>query len=100
MHLVVKIGVPLFAALAASALYPSPAQASCQCSCVNGQVQPVCTSSIDVRPVCSPRICPIVPPAVRPIATPVVPPVGTRSCRMEQVLNPNTGQYEWRSICR
>lgn len=39
----------------------SPANAACQCACVNGQVQPVCTSSIDIRPICTPRVCPIVP---------------------------------------
>lgn len=96
----IKVAMPLLAAIGASAVLSSPAEAACQCSCVNGQVQPICTSSIDIRPICSPRICPIVPPAVRPIATPIVPPIGTRTCRMEQVVNPYTGQYEWKQICR
>lgn len=97
---VLRVAIPLFVGIGVSIIFSSPAAAACQCSCVNGQVQPICSSSIDIRPICTPRICPIVPPAVRPIATPVVPPIGTRSCRMEQVLNPYTGQYEWRSVCR
>lgn len=78
----------------------APASASCQCQCVNGQVKAMCSSSIDLPPICSPRICPIVPPSVKPIATPIVPPVGTRSCSMQQVLNPSTGRYEWKQVCR
>lgn len=76
------------------------AEASCQCSCVNGKATPVCTSSIDIRPICAPRICPIAPPAVTPISPPSIPPLGTKTCRMAQVLNPATGLYEWRNLCR
>lgn len=76
------------------------AEASCQCTCINGQVRPVCTSSIDLPPICSPGICPIVPPSIKPIATPIVPPIGTRSCRLEQVMDPSTRRYEWKQVCR
>lgn len=74
--------------------------ASCRCACVNGQVRAICTSSIDLKPICAPRICPIRTPSIRPIQTPVVPPIGTSNCRKEQVYNNNTSRYEWRTICR
>lgn len=73
---------------------------ACQCRCVNGTVQALCSSTLDVQPICAPQICPIVPPAVQPIAQPQVPPVGTSSCSMQQVYNSQRGVYEWRNICR
>ena len=81
-------------------LAPEVARAGCVCRCVNGEVQAICSSTLDIEPVCAPAICPIVPPAIRPIDPPTVPPIGTSSCRSEQVLNPSTRQYEWRQICR
>jgi hypothetical protein len=74
--------------------------AECVCRCVNGKVQAICTSSIDLKPICAPTVCPIVPPSIRPIQSPVVPPIGTTKCRKEQVLNPKTHVYEWKTICR
>jgi hypothetical protein len=86
-------------ALAATATFGlSSANAACQCVCMNGNVEAVCSSSIDIRPICSPRICPIVPPSVRPIDPPRVPPVGATRCRSEQVWNGE--RYEWVEICR
>jgi hypothetical protein len=41
-----------------------------------------------------------VPPSIAPIVTPMVPPIGTSQCAPQQVMNPNTGFYEWRTICR
>jgi hypothetical protein len=75
-------------------------RAACSCECVNGSVQAICSSSIDVRPVCAPRVCPVRTPSVRPIDPPTVPPVGTSFCRSEQVLNPQTNRYEWKRVCR
>ena len=74
--------------------------AACQCVCMNGQNVPLCTSSIDLRPICPPKICPITPPSVQPIQPPVVPPIGTTNCRQEQVFNAYTGRYEWQTVCR
>lgn len=85
---------------AAGSLLPIPSFAACSCECINGSVQAVCSNSLDIRPICPPRICPIVPPSIQPIQTPYIPPIGTSGCRQEQVLNPYTNQYEWRSICR
>lgn len=75
------------------------ASAACRCACVNGEVVPLCSSSLDIPPICPPRICPIVPPAIEPIQPPRIPPLGTDQCRMAQVLNPRTGRYEWREVC-
>lgn len=79
-------------------LIPARAHAACTCSCVGGQMQAICTSTLDIRPPCL-GICPIAPPAVRPIAPLGIPPIGTSSCGPEQVLNPYTHRYEWRQIC-
>lgn len=76
------------------------ASASCRCACINGQVQAICSSSIDIEPICAPRVCPIETPSVRPVQSPVVPPIGTSGCRQEQVYNDNNGLYEWQTICR
>ena len=86
----------LFALLGAA----TGARADCVCRCVNGTVQALCSSTLDIEPICAPALCPIVPPAIRPIDPPTVPPVGTTSCRSEQVLNPATNLYEWRQVCR
>lgn len=74
--------------------------AECVCSCVNGKVEAICQSSVDVQPVCPPRICPITPPAVSPINPPTMPPVGMSSCNMKQVYNNNTRNYEWQQVCQ
>jgi hypothetical protein len=76
------------------------AAAACVCRCVNGNVQAICQSAIDVQPICSPQVCPVVPPSVAPIQAPRVPPVGTKTCNQEQIFNPNTSKYEWRTVCR
>lgn len=88
----------LVLALAVGLLSSLVASANCQCLCVNGNVEAICSSSIDVEPVCAPRICPIVPPSVRPIDPPRVPPIGTSQCRSEQVWDGE--KYVWVEICQ
>lgn len=78
----------------------SDAVAACVCRCVNGQMQALCSSSIDLPPICPPTVCPIMPPSIAPIQPPRVPPIGTTQCRQVQVYNQRTGQYEWREVCR
>ena len=78
----------------------SSANAACECRCVNGQVKALCTSTLDIPPICAPQICPIVPPSIQPIPKPDLPPLGTTSCREVQVFNPSTGRYEWQRVCR
>src|SRR5436309_2355606 len=81
-------------------LLPCAAEAECICTCVNGQVRPICRSSLDLPPICAPQVCPIAPPSIQPIPQPSVPPIGTTKCEFKQVLNPVTQQYEWRRICQ
>jgi hypothetical protein len=62
-------------------------------------VQPLCSSSIDVPPVCAATFCAVAPPSIAPIQVPVIPPPGASDCVSRQVLNPATKRYEWRTIC-
>ena len=75
------------------------ASAGCTCTCMNGQPVALCSSTLDIKPICAPAICPVPPPAVRPIDPPKLPPIGAQNCQQEQVLNPATKQYEWRRVC-
>jgi hypothetical protein len=86
-------------AVALGVLTPD-ASAACVCRCVNGQMQPLCSSTLDLPPICPPTLCPLVPPSIAPIAPPALPPLGTTYCSQQQVLNPYTRQYEWRRVCR
>ena len=88
----------LFCLMLALPLIPQ-AHAGCQCECVNGQVVPLCDSSLDIRPICPPQVCPIVAPSVQPIQAPMVPPIGTQNCSQQQVYNQSTNQYEWKTVC-
>ena len=98
LHETLRTVAAIAALVTASTFGIAPASAACQCVCMNGEVEAVCSSSIDVQPICAPRVCPIVPPAVRPIDPPRVPPVGASTCRSEQVWNGE--EYEWVEICR
>jgi len=75
------------------------AYAKCECVCINGEVQALCTSTLDLEPICPPRVCPITPPSVQPIQTPRVPPIGTTTCSQQQVYNEYTYEYEWQEVC-
>lgn len=80
--------------------WPIQAQASCECRCVGGSMQALCSSSLDIPPICPATICEIPPASIAPIQTPRIPPIGTSECSQRQVLNPATHRYEWRSLCR
>jgi hypothetical protein len=45
-------------------------------------------------------VCPVTPVSIEPITTPKVPPVGASSCESFQVLNPSSGKYEWKRLCK
>jgi hypothetical protein len=91
--------VAAIAALVTTATFGIPvANAACQCGCMNGNVEAVCSSWLDITPICAPRICPIVTPAIRPIDPPRVPPIGASKCRSEQVWDGE--KYEWVETCR
>lgn len=72
--------------------------ADCRCVCINGEVQAICSSSLDITPICPPKICPITPPSVTPIQPPRVPPIGTSNCVQKQVYNEYTRRYEWKEV--
>jgi hypothetical protein len=76
------------------------AWAECSCVCMNGENQPLCTNTLEIAPICPPVICPIENLSIAPIASPDVPPVGTQECKMEQVYNEHSQQYEWIQVCR
>lgn len=78
---------------------PMQVFADCRCACVDGKVEALCSSSIDIEPICAPRVCPIKPPAVKPIQQPRVPPIGTKACTQKQVYNEDKGKYEWQEVC-
>jgi len=78
----------------------SEANADCVCRCTNGQNVPLCSNTLEIPPICPPRVCPIAPPSIEPIQAPQLPPLGTQNCWQQQVLNPYTNQYEWRRVCR
>jgi len=80
-------------------LSASAAHASCTCQCVNGQMQPLCSSSIDLPPICPPAICPIMSPSIAPINPPTLPPLGTSACRQARVCD-MFGNCQWQQVCR
>jgi hypothetical protein len=89
----------LLAALFLFVVAPHLASAACACRCVNGQVEAICQSPIDLKPLCSPTLCPLVPPSLKPIESVGLPPLGTSQCHNQQVWNPTTRQYEWVRLC-
>jgi hypothetical protein len=79
-------------------LLSARAEASCTCQCVDGEMQPLCSSSIDIPPICPPRICPIDGPSIAPINPPTIPPLGTSSCRQARICDPY-GNCRWQQVC-
>ncbi len=77
----------------------SAANAACTCQCVDGQMQPLCESAIDLPPICPATICPIAPPSMAPLKPPVLPPLGTSQCRQAQVCD-SVGNCQWQQVCR
>lgn len=74
--------------------------AECECRCVGGQNRSICTSSMELPPICPPAVCPIEPPSIQPLMAPQLPPLGTSRCQMHQVWNPYVQQYQWQRICQ
>ena len=76
----------------------SSSGSGCSCECINGQMTPVCESSIGIPPICT-GLCPLAPPGIAPLNTRGVTPIGTTRCSNEQVYNSASGRYEWREVC-
>ena len=98
-HLVVSFSFALGFLVATSLPIPQSATAGCICVCMNGYNQPLCDSSLDIAPICPPRVCPIEPPSIKPITPPSIPPIGTSVCNDELVWDDYLAQYVWREVC-
>jgi hypothetical protein len=79
-------------------LTPTAIWADCRCACVQGEIRAMCTSAIDIEPICHPGICSAPPPSVKPPKLPVLPPLGTSKCALRQVQT-DTGEYQWQMVC-
>ena len=75
------------------------ANAGCTCQCVDGQMQPLCGSSMDLPPLCPPTICPLAPPSIAPLNPLTLPPLGTSQCGQAQVCD-RSGNCRWQQGCR
>jgi hypothetical protein len=76
------------------------ASASCKCSCVNRQIEAVCTLPSDRPPVCAPRACTVKEPSVTLVNQIRVGPNATKQCHETLVLNPQTGSYISKQVCQ
>jgi hypothetical protein len=78
-------------ALAVGLIYSADAQAKCNCQCINGRMQSICSNSGDLLPAnCPMTACPLTSPAIVPIQPPQPPPPGTSVC----------SQQDGRRFCR
>lgn len=75
------------------------AHASCSCECINGRQVPVCSTFIEIRPICPITMCPIPPVSIQPGPVIQVPPVGGHRCYQAQVFDRYFNQYVWRQVC-
>jgi hypothetical protein len=82
------------------ASFSTYASASCRCSCVNAQIEAVCTLPSDLPPVCAPRACTAKAPAATLVNQTRVGPNATKQCRETFVLNPQTGSYISKQVCQ
>jgi hypothetical protein len=69
----------------------------CICLCVDGDLQPVCDSPLDLQPICGYEMCGNPPPALKPLEPIQLPPLGTSKCGLKQVKI--GGVWQWVSIC-
>lgn len=91
MRLLIAIALLLASSIAA--------RAACECQCVDGRMQPLCDSAIDMRPMCPAMLCPMAPPSLAPIAPQTLPPLGTTQCRQARVCDV-MGHCGWQEVCR
>jgi hypothetical protein len=87
----------LLAMIALGLAFSPPSHANCFCEYNNGVLQPMCGSSLDVRPTCGA----IVYPPERPVAytaRPLLPPLRPESCQPAAICNRH-GLCRWRWVC-
>jgi len=80
-------------------LLAGEAHASCVCRCVDGEMQAICSSTIDIAPICPPTACGMAPPSIAPIQRMQMAPLGTQQCSQRQVWDPATRRYQWQRMC-
>jgi hypothetical protein len=90
--------MPFLIAIAAIMLWAGEAKAGCTCQCVDGRMQPLCSSTLDIAPPCM-GICPLTMPGIAPLDDLSLPPLGTTSCRQAQVCD-QFGNCRWQRVCR
>jgi hypothetical protein len=86
------------ATLLASLFMSLHARAACTCQCVDGQIQPLCGSAIDLPPICPPALCGPAAPSIAPINPPTVAPLGTSACRQARLCD-QFGNCRWQQVC-
>ena len=74
------------------------AQAACTCQCVNGSLQPLCSSPMDLQPTNCMGFCPMTAPSL-PSVTPTMPPLGTGVCEQARVCD-RSGNCRSQRVCR
>jgi hypothetical protein len=82
---------------------PNYASAACKCSCVEGQIEAVCSLPTELPPVCAPRACSAKPLHAALVASERTTAAATpaaRQCHETQVLNPQTGAYVSKQVCQ
>ena len=93
-----KTAAQLLAAMMVASL-SSYASASCTCSCVNSQIEPVCTRPSDLPPVCAPRACTVKPTRASLVAD-KSRLEAKGQCKETLVPNPQTGAYILKHVCQ
>ena len=91
--------IGIFLTIVVSFIFSKLVLAGCYCACMNGVNQPFCESTLDLPPLCPPRICPIETPSIEPLPSLDLPPIGTTYCEEEQVYDDYEGRYVWREVC-
>jgi len=100
MKLILKFVFILNAYFFISLSFIESVEARCVCKCVNGNVRAICSSTLDLKPLCSPTLCPMMTPKLKPLQPLTLAPLGTTRCELKQVYNSWTGQYEWKNLCQ
>jgi len=81
--------------------FAGAALADCVCQCVNGELAAICTGNVAVAPQCAPRSCPApTSGSSMPRNLQVSSQGGGSDCAPQQVMDPVTGKYEWKVLCR
>jgi hypothetical protein len=89
----------LFAAMMVASL-PTAASAACKCSCVGGQIEPVCSTNAELPPACSARTCTVKPTRASLVSLDKSDLSNKGQCQETLVLNPQTGAYVPKKVCQ